>query len=79
MLVLQIALGAGLVAVTVWGVQRVVVPYATSWYRSWTGKPDPAEQNQAQIATVSFCCITASELRLDAVHVFVRDCQRKRK
>lgn len=62
----QIALGAGLVAVTVWGVQRVVVPYATSWYRSWTGKPDPAEQNQAQIATILADAIKAQTAELRA-------------
>lgn len=51
---LQVALGAGLVAITVWGVQRIVVPYAAQWYRSWSGKPDKsaAVEDQSQIATV---------------------------
>ena len=56
---LQVALGAGLVAITFWGVQRIVFPYAAHWFRSWSGKPDKSDkqQEEAQIATV----ISASE------------------
>lgn len=42
----QVALGAGLVAVTAWGVKALVYPYAVQAYRSWTGKPDPAAEKQ---------------------------------
>lgn len=50
----QVALGAGLVAITFWGVQRVVFPYAAHWLRSWSGKPDKSgkQQDESQIATV---------------------------
>ncbi len=50
----QVALGAGLVAITFWGVQRVVFPYAAYWFRSWSGKPDKSDkqQEESQIATV---------------------------
>lgn len=51
----QVALGAGLVAITFWGVQRVVFPYAAHWFRSWSGKPDKPDkqQEESQIATVT--------------------------
>ncbi len=52
---LQVALGAGLVAITFWGVQRVVFPYAAHWLRSWSGKLDKSDkqQEESQIATVN--------------------------
>ncbi len=52
---LQVALGAGLVAITFWGVQRVVFPYAAHRLRSWSGKPDKSDkqQQESQIATVN--------------------------
>ena len=43
---MQVALGAGIVAVTAWGVKTLVYPYAVHAYRSWTGKPDPADLKQ---------------------------------
>lgn len=43
---MQVALGAGLVAVTAWGVKSLVYPYAVQVYRSWSGKPDPADLKQ---------------------------------
>ena len=47
-------MGAGLVAITFWGAQRVVFPYAAHWLRSWSGKLDQSDkqQEESQIATV---------------------------
>ena len=58
----QIALGAGLVAVTAWGVKTLVFPYAAQAYRSWTGKPDPAaekQQRELEIGKVAIPCLNA--------------------
>lgn len=57
----QVALGAGLVAVTAWGVKALVFPYAVQAYRSWTGKPDPAAEKQREreleIGKVAIYCL----------------------
>lgn len=61
----QVALGAGLVAVTFWGVRRMVLPYATQWYRSWIGKPDMSKrEEQSQIATILADAIKAQTAEL---------------
>lgn len=57
---MQIALGAGLVAVTAWGVKALVFPYAVQAYRSWTGTPDPVAEKQErdlEIGKVAIHCL----------------------
>lgn len=81
----QVALGAGLVAITFWGVQRVVFPYAAHWLRSWSGKPDKSDkqQEEAQIATILADAIKAqtAELRssVDSMKEMLTKYERGRK
>ncbi|KAL3155200.1 hypothetical protein ABBQ32_013140 [Trebouxia sp. C0010 RCD-2024] len=65
----QVALGAGLVAVTAWGVKALVFPYAVQAYRSWTGKPDPAaekQQRELEIGKMLSDAFTAQTAELKA-------------
>lgn len=48
MVQVQVALGAGIVAVTAWGIRSFVVPQAVYWYRSFTGQPGSAMAKQTE-------------------------------
>ena len=69
---LQVALGAGIVAFTAWGIKSLVVPQAVYWYRTWTGQPDSAvakQQEQSETAKVQhgtlamYCFMCTHDMR----------------